>query len=32
MRAISNVLEPGSTSLTLSLASGLLGLYFVWRE
>ena len=32
MRAISNVLEPGSTSLTLSLTSGLLGLYFVWRE
>lgn len=32
MRAISNVLEPGSSSLTLSLASGLLGLYFVWRE
>lgn len=32
MRAISNVLEPGSTSLTLSLKSGLLGLYFVWRE
>ena len=32
MRAISNVLEPGSTSLTLSLTSGLLGLYFVWHE
>ena len=32
MRAISNVLAEGSSSLSVSLTDGLLGVYFVWRE
>ncbi len=32
MRAVSNVLAEGSSSLSVSLTDGLLGVYFVWRE
>lgn len=32
MRAVSNVLESGHGILTLSIKTGLLGLYFVWHE
>lgn len=32
MRAVSNVLEKGHDSLTISLQDGLLGLCFVWQE
>ena len=32
MRAVSNVLAAGSRALTVSLQSGLLGVYFVWHE
>ncbi|MGN0950949.1 MAG: thiamine diphosphokinase [Mitsuokella sp.] len=32
MRAVSNVLEKGHDSLTISLEDGLLGLCFVWKE